>query len=159
MTLQDDGVERARIEAGIPSAGHELSEEIIPVEAGLGHTISYTKGCYGQEVIAKIKYLGEPPKTLVNLKAEAPLGTLEGELTVWNGEKRVGFVTSWEAHGTDEPACIALVKPVQYPLLRRLMCAAMASIGSCTPFREGPGVGLRLPVPGMGSPEEKKSPV
>jgi folate-binding protein YgfZ len=43
-----------RIEAGLPSAGYELTQEYTPLEAGLQSAISATKGCYtGQEVIAR----------------------------------------------------------------------------------------------------------
>jgi folate-binding protein YgfZ len=119
VSNHDSGVQRARIEAGIPSPAQELDDEIIPVEVGLGHTISYTKGCYaGQEVIAKIKYRGEPPKTMVTLNIEGSLDGVDAPLSVWNGEKRVGRVTS---RGTSTPEnttpCLALVKTRQIPQL------------------------------------------
>jgi len=118
----DSGVQRARIEAGIPSPGQELDGEIIPVEAGLGHTISYTKGCYaGQEVIAKIKYLGEPPKTMVTLNIEGDFEGVDTPLSVWNGGKRVGRVTSWAAKSPENTTpCLALVKTRQLPQLNQV---------------------------------------
>ena len=43
-----------RVEAGLPAWGHELSDQVTPLETGLSGAISYTKGCYtGQEVIAR----------------------------------------------------------------------------------------------------------
>jgi folate-binding protein YgfZ len=43
-----------RVEAGLPAAGAELSEDYTPLEAGLAAAISSTKGCYtGQEVLAR----------------------------------------------------------------------------------------------------------
>jgi folate-binding protein YgfZ len=43
-----------RVEAGLPAWGHELSDQVTPLETGLSAAISYTKGCYtGQEVIAR----------------------------------------------------------------------------------------------------------
>lgn len=43
-----------RVEAGLPSAGHELTEDYTPLEVGLLAAISSTKGCYtGQEIIAR----------------------------------------------------------------------------------------------------------
>ena len=92
----DQAFNRARIEAGIPAANTELTDAIIPVEAALQHTISYTKGCYaGQEVIAKIKYLGEPPKTLLSLTADMESFSNEANIELQNGGKTLGTVTSW----------------------------------------------------------------
>jgi tRNA-modifying protein YgfZ len=56
----DSETEQFRIEQGIPRWAAELSEEVIPNEAGLDErAISYTKGCYlGQEIISRIKSLG-----------------------------------------------------------------------------------------------------
>jgi folate-binding protein YgfZ len=49
-------VEALRVEAGRPSFGTDMTEETIPLEAGLlDRAISTTKGCYvGQEVIIRI---------------------------------------------------------------------------------------------------------
>jgi tRNA-modifying protein YgfZ len=58
-----------RIEQGLPRWGHELTDEIIPVEANLEQrTIDYQKGCYiGQEVISRIKMSGQTNKRLCGL--------------------------------------------------------------------------------------------
>ena len=58
-----------RIESGIPRWGYELSEESIPVEAGLQQTaISYEKGCYiGQEVISRLKSVGHVNRHLCGI--------------------------------------------------------------------------------------------
>ncbi len=53
--LEGSDAECARIAFGVPAAGHELTEEFTPYDAGLRHAISFTKGCYiGQEVIARL---------------------------------------------------------------------------------------------------------
>ncbi|NNE08819.1 MAG: folate-binding protein YgfZ [Gemmatimonadetes bacterium] len=60
--------ETLRIEAGIPRAGAELTGDIGPLEAGMPELVSLTKGCYrGQEVVAKMHYIGKPPKRIVGL--------------------------------------------------------------------------------------------
>ncbi len=90
--------ELLRIERGIPRWGNELSEEIIPVEAGLESVaIDYSKGCYiGQEVISRIKMSGQTNKRLRGLISisGAPLrsGTRlsDGE----QGTREVGWITS-----------------------------------------------------------------
>ncbi len=52
--------EAARIEAGVPTMGAELTERTIPAEAGVvAATVSFTKGCYtGQELVARIDSRG-----------------------------------------------------------------------------------------------------
>ena len=61
--------ETDRIQQGIPKWGSELTEGILPPEAGLDTTdISYNKGCYiGQEVISRIKSAGKVNRRLVKL--------------------------------------------------------------------------------------------
>ena len=72
-----------------------MQTEVIPVEVGLGHTINYTKGCYaGQEVIAKIKYLGEPPRSLAVFSIGKPVDAPAGELVLEYEGKEVGKCTS-----------------------------------------------------------------
>jgi tRNA-modifying protein YgfZ len=53
-------VEALRIEAGRPAFGVDMTEETIPLEAGLlERAISMTKGCYvGQEVIVRVLHRG-----------------------------------------------------------------------------------------------------
>lgn len=55
-----DAWEAARIEAGIPMMGRELTERTIPAEAGVAErAVSFTKGCYtGQELVARIDSRG-----------------------------------------------------------------------------------------------------
>lgn len=48
--------EALRIEHGLPAAGHELTDDVIPLEVNLWHLVSFRKGCYiGQEVIARME--------------------------------------------------------------------------------------------------------
>ena len=52
--------EAARIEAGVPVMGRELTDKTIPQEAGLvGRAVSLTKGCFtGQELVARLDARG-----------------------------------------------------------------------------------------------------
>lgn len=54
--------EAARIEAGIPLLGRELTDRTIPQETGtafVGGVVSFTKGCYtGQELVARLDARG-----------------------------------------------------------------------------------------------------
>jgi folate-binding protein YgfZ len=65
----DACAEVIRIEQGIPRWGHELTSEIIPVEANLEQSaIDYAKGCYiGQEVVSRMKMSGQRNKSLCGL--------------------------------------------------------------------------------------------
>ena len=98
-----------RIEAGLPYIGHEISEEYIPLEAGLWSAVSFSKGCYiGQEIIARMESRGKLAKTLVGLKLDAPV-TPGAE--VFKGELRVGRVSSAAVSPGAGPIALAFVKP------------------------------------------------
>jgi folate-binding protein YgfZ len=91
-TLDAAGLERARIEAGVPAWGKELDDSILPAEAGLDEThISFTKGCYpGQEPIARLRHRGHVNRRLRVVEVEA---ARPGDEIVYEG-KPVGRVTS-----------------------------------------------------------------
>jgi len=91
-TLDDEELERARIETRVPAWGKELDETILPAEAGLDRThISFTKGCFpGQEPIARLHYRGHANRELRVLDVD---GARAGD-EVRYGEKVVGRVTS-----------------------------------------------------------------
>jgi folate-binding protein YgfZ len=86
--------EAARIYAGVPRLGAELTDRTIPNETGLiDRTVSFTKGCYtGQELVARIDSRGgNVPRTLrgVVLAGPAPVGA-----AIVVGDKTVGTLTS-----------------------------------------------------------------
>ncbi len=88
-------LESLRIQAGIPRWGFELTEAVLPDEAGLRQRgfISDDKGCYiGQETVARIKTYGHVNRNLVRLllDGEAPA---TGSEILFEGEK-AGAVTS-----------------------------------------------------------------
>jgi tRNA-modifying protein YgfZ len=91
----DDCAEVLRVERGIPRWNHELTEEIIPIEANLeARTIDYEKGCYiGQEVVSRMKMSGQTNKRLCGLAgAELERGMkLTGPEP---GAREAGWITS-----------------------------------------------------------------
>ncbi len=91
--LEGDALEAFRISRGVPAWGRELTEGLLPPEAGLEATdISYQKGCYiGQEVISRIKSAGKVNKRLEKLSFDA--GVAGGELLDGDG-KVAGELTS-----------------------------------------------------------------
>lgn len=72
--IDETAVERLRIEAMWPRAGHEISAESNPLEIGLRSAIADNKGCYpGQEVLEKIIALGAPARRLALLSVQGAL--------------------------------------------------------------------------------------
>lgn len=89
-----DLLEVARIEAGIPRMGAELTESTIPAETGIvEHTVSFTKGCYtGQELVARIDSRGSNvPRHLRGLLLDGPATVGDALLS---GDRQVGSLTS-----------------------------------------------------------------
>jgi len=91
-TVDDEELERLRVEAGTPRWGREIDDRILPAEAGLDErAICFDKGCYpGQEPIARLRYRGHVNRRLRVLDVE---GAQPGDQIV-HGEKAVGRVTS-----------------------------------------------------------------
>lgn len=92
-----DTLEVLRIEAGTPRWGAELTEDTIPLEAGLRErAISETKGCYtGQEVIIRILHRGHVNWNLRGfLLGDAPPPPAGATLTRPGEEKTVARITS-----------------------------------------------------------------
>ncbi|MBZ0281247.1 MAG: folate-binding protein YgfZ [Anaerolineae bacterium] len=96
-----------RIRAGRPGVGRELSQDYIPLEAGLWDEVSFSKGCYtGQEIIARMESRGKLAKAMVRLELaqmiDAPaqlyaegklVGTLTSSVETPQGERvGIGFV-------------------------------------------------------------------
>ena len=92
--VSPEAYETARIEAGFPRFGADITPENFPAEAGiLERAVSFEKGCYpGQETVARMRYRGHPNKTLHRLAIEGP-PPAPGTPIVQN-EKQVGKVTS-----------------------------------------------------------------
>jgi glycine cleavage system T protein len=88
-------LEALRIEAGIPKAGPELNEEIVPPEANLeGKAFSLTKGCYpGQEVVARMDTYGHVRRHLVGLLLKDSTIPQKGA-KLFSGDREVGWVSS-----------------------------------------------------------------
>ena len=87
--------EALRIEAGLPKAGPDLNQEIVPPEANLeGKAFSLSKGCYpGQEVVARMDTYGSVRRHLVGLVLQdgaiPPTGA-----KLFNGDREVGWISS-----------------------------------------------------------------
>ena len=82
-----------RTEMGYPLHGHELSAEISPVQARCGWAIGWKKDAFfGREALLAEKAAG-PRRVLRGLRAVGR-GVLRPELTVLDGDRKVGVTTS-----------------------------------------------------------------
>ncbi len=107
--------ETARIEAGTPQYGRDITDENLPQEIDRDRwAISFTKGCYlGQETVARIDALGHVNRVFRGVKFEPsdkipPVGTaLQSD---GSGSKAVGRITSacWSPR-FNAPLALALV--------------------------------------------------
>ncbi len=117
-----------RISAGRPGVHRELTQDYIPLEAGLWNEVSFTKGCYtGQEIIARMESRNRLAKTIVTvslskeISVPAPItheghtvGTLTSNVTLPDGSVRgIAFIkmshVKLGAEYTSEGAAIKLL--------------------------------------------------
>jgi tRNA-modifying protein YgfZ len=97
--------ETARIAAGIPRFGADITPDNFPGESenALARAVSFGKGCYpGQETVARMRYRGSPNKRLYRFELEpGPMEQPEtGDEVLQNDKKVLGpigkvDVVSW----------------------------------------------------------------
>jgi folate-binding protein YgfZ len=94
--VEAGAIDACRIEAGYPLFGVDMTEDTIPLEAGIeDRAISFTKGCYvGQEVIIRVLHRGHGrvARKLVGLRMTGQVPSAGARIVA--GEKEIGFVTS-----------------------------------------------------------------
>lgn len=105
--------EALRIEAGLPKAGPDLNEEIVPPEANLeGKAFSLNKGCYpGQEVVARMDTYGNVRRHLVGLVMNGSIVPPRGA-KLFIGDREIGWVSS-ATHSPQLKTPIALAFPLR----------------------------------------------
>jgi folate-binding protein YgfZ len=94
--LDDTTADVLRVEAGVPRFLVDMGEDTIPLEAGLDHAISHTKGCYvGQEIIVRIRDRahGRVARHLVGLVIDGDVVPAVNQSVVHDG-RPVGRITS-----------------------------------------------------------------
>jgi len=89
-----DAYETARVRAGIPRFGADITPENFPAEAGiLERAVSFEKGCYpGQETVARMYYRGHPNRTLRRLIIDG--SPPPPDTPIVQDGKQVGRITS-----------------------------------------------------------------
>jgi folate-binding protein YgfZ len=103
-----------RTEAGIPIYGVDIDETTTMPELG-ERGISYDKGCYiGQEVVAKVKYIGHVNRRFVGLTIsgkELP----EAKTPIRKGGRDAGYITtSLFSPGLNQPIALGFVGRAAY---------------------------------------------
>jgi folate-binding protein YgfZ len=105
IAVASDALEAARIEAGYPVFGTDMTETTIPLEAGIEErAISFSKGCYvGQEVIIRVLHRGggRVARKLVGLRiggeaadhAQVAASLVRGAKLL-AGDREIGEITS-----------------------------------------------------------------
>jgi tRNA-modifying protein YgfZ len=95
VTCNAEAIEAARLEAGFPLFGIDITADNLPQEAARDQrAISFTKGCYlGQETVARIDAVGHVNRLLVGLKFSGQELPPSG-LALLAGDQQVGHVTS-----------------------------------------------------------------
>ena len=112
-----------RVAAGRPRIGFDTDHKSIPNELGvLGGAVHMNKGCYrGQETVAKIFNLGNPPRRLVMLHLDGSAVVMPNPGTpVENNGVTVGFLGTVARHHELGPIALAVIKrttPIEATLI------------------------------------------
>ena len=122
-------LEAERVAAGRARLLFEIDHKAIPNELGfLNNAVHMKKGCYpGQETVAKVFNLGQPPRrlTLLHLDGSAVDLPSNGDVVMW-GEKEVGFIGSVARHYELGPIALAVIKR-NVPLEEQLVAGGVAA--------------------------------
>lgn len=111
LPIGHEALERLRIEAGIPRFGVELHDKMIPLEADLYETISFTKGCYlGQEIIARLDSLGTPARLLRRIELDSEAVPVVGESVLVEGKEVGQVLSAIYSKALDKPIALAYIK-------------------------------------------------
>ncbi|HTO03177.1 MAG TPA: folate-binding protein, partial [Opitutus sp.] len=89
--IDAEEMNRLRIEQGIVAVPADIGLGELPNEGGLEVGISFVKGCYlGQEVMARLKNLGQVRRRVMRVKGEGALPQLPAD--IFQGDRRIGEI-------------------------------------------------------------------
>jgi folate-binding protein YgfZ len=143
-------VEVVRIEAGRPAFNADMTEDTIPLEAGIeDRAISHTKGCYvGQEIIVRVLHRGHGrvAKRLVGLTLAptAPVPSPGDRLV--SADREIGTITS-------AALSPALERPIALGYVHRDFVQPGTEIAVAHGENREPAVVTQLPFVGAEVPE------
>jgi folate-binding protein YgfZ len=129
-------LEVLRIEAGVPRAGAELGEEVLPAEARLlERAVSFTKGCYtGQEVVARMHSRGRVGHLLVGVALAAGAALPAPGTPLLHAGAKVGELTSVALSPRVGPIGLGFVRAAQAEPGTELSCAGGPARVAALPF-------------------------
>jgi folate-binding protein YgfZ len=116
-------LEALRVAQGRARLLFEVDHKSIPNELGfLNKAVHMQKGCYrGQETVAKVFNLGQPPRKLVLLHLDGSMVAMpENSAKLFNNEKEIGYIGTVARHFELGPIALGVIKrntPQQAQLL------------------------------------------
>ena len=122
-------LEAERVAAGRARLLFETDHKSIPNELGfLNSAVHMNKGCYrGQETVAKVFNLGQPPRRLVLLHLDGSMVAMPGHgAKVEFDGKEIGFIGTMARHYELGPIALAVIKR-SIPLEATLICEGVAA--------------------------------
>jgi len=126
-------LEAERVAQGRARLLFETDHKSIPNELGfINKAVHMNKGCYrGQETVAKVFNLGQPPRKLVTLHLDGSMVAMpEHGAKVFLEDKEVGFIGTVARHYELGPIALAVVKrnvPVEANLLSKSVSAKVSN--------------------------------
>lgn len=111
-----------RLDAGFPAIPEEFGPADLPQEAGLeGAAVSFQKGCYlGQEVMARLKAMGQVRRQLWRMAGEGELAPVAGTLLRGSEDRPVGEVRGAAPDGRGGWIGLAMITLLHAPADGRL---------------------------------------
>ncbi len=106
-------LEALRVAQGRARLLFEVDHKSIPNELGfLNNAVHMQKGCYrGQETVAKVFNLGQPPRKLVLLHLDGSMVAMpENGAKLFHNEKEVGNIGTLARHYELGPIALAVIK-------------------------------------------------
>jgi folate-binding protein YgfZ len=122
-------LEAERVAQGRARLLFETDHKSIPNELGfINKAVHMDKGCYrGQETVAKVFSLGQPPRKIVRLHLDGSMVAMpEHGAKVFLEDKEVGFIGTLARHYELGPIALAVIKR-NVPLDATLICEGVSA--------------------------------
>jgi folate-binding protein YgfZ len=106
-------LEALRVAQGRARLLFEVDHKSIPNELGfINNAVHMQKGCYrGQETVAKVFNLGQPPRKLVLLHLDGSMVAMpENGAKLFHNEKEVGYIGTVARHYELGPIALAVIR-------------------------------------------------